>query len=500
MTDDLYRKVGVVINDAIFLANPANPNGVTGQAANFTMTLAKDSTGNQATTGITIAEVSSANNPGLYSLVSNATTSFVANTGAYHLVVRWTTDPNYQFPKTYWVTSDGTGAGTFGAASFTATAANGRITDGAAPLSGATIYFTTPSPALTPYASLTSDSSGLWGPIWFPADGVWPFTVMLAGYSVGSGTVTVSGATATGPGADIELDAATATGLTLTNLKTYARFQVRGNVGTATDTMILSAINDALFTAAKEFKHSWLQTDGQLIFNTYYSTGSITLTNGSPVVTLASGTFPSWAGDGNIYYAGQAFPILTRDSGTQVTLTTNWAGDSIAGQSYVLYQDAYDLPSDCLVFNKALPGTGWGWGPDPISFPSFRVYQSTFNVQSPQPSCFCIKENQLLVWPYPSQSRNWAIIYYRRPATLVNNSDVADWDPLNLEVLQRAIDVQLAIRFGPVMHGDVDQCEKDYRSALNKAIANDKENANRPGMGRGVRRFDIGDMNLPAAT
>lgn len=498
MTDDLYRKVGVVINDAIFLANPANPNGVTGQAANFTLTLAKDGTGNQATTGVTIAEVSSANNPGVYSLVCNATTSFVAATGAYHLVARWTTDPNYQFPKTYWVTSDGTGSGSFGAASFTATAADGRITDGASALSGATIYFRTP--AGTPFVTVTSSATGVWGPVWFPADGTWPYTVQLAGYSQATGNITVSGATATGPGADIALTAGTASGLTLANLKTYARYQVRGNVGTAADAMIVSAINDGLFTAAKEFKHSWLQEDGNLTFQAAYSTGTITLTLNSPTVTLVNGTFPTWAASGNIYYGGQFFEIASRDSATQITLVANWAKATASGLSYVIYQDAYDLPSNCLVFNKALPGTGWGWGPDPISFPSLRVYQTSNNVQSNVPSCFAIKENQIIVWPHPGETRNWSIVYYRRPATLVNNSDEADWDPLNLEVLQRAIDVQLAIRFGPIMHGDVDQCEKDYRSALNKAIANDKENANRPGMGRGVRRFNIGDMTLPDAT
>jgi hypothetical protein len=498
MTDDLYRKVGVVINDAIFLANPANPNGVTGQAANFTFTLAKDGTGNQATTGITLTEVSSVNNPGLYALACNATTSFVAAAGAYHLVARWTTDPNYQFPKTYWVTSDGTGAGTFGAASFTATAANGRVTDGTLPLADAKVYFRTP--AGTPFVTLTTDASGLWGPVWFPSDGTWPFTVQLAGYSNGSDSVVVSGATATGPGEDIELAAGTASGLTLTNLKTYARFQVRGNVGTAADSMIVSAINDALFTAAKEFRHSWLQTDGQLIFQAYYATGTITLTQDSPIVTFSGATLPSWTAAGNLLYAGQSFPVLSRDSATQCTLTTDWAGATVAGAGYVLYQDAYDLPSDCLVFNKALPGTGWGWGPDPISFANLRVLQTSLNVQSNIPSCFAVKENQVIVWPYPTQTRNWAIVYYRRPATLVNGGDEADWDPLNLEVLQRAIDVQLAIRFGPIMHGDVDQCEKDYRSALNKAIANDKENANRPGSGRGIRRFDISDMTLPPAT
>lgn len=498
MTDDLYRKVGVVINDAIFLANPANPNGVTGQAANFTLTLAKDGTGNQATTGVTITEVSSVNNPGVYALACNATTSFVAATGAYHLVARWTTDPTYQFPKTYWVTSDGTGEGTFGAASFTAVASNGRITDGAAALAGATIYFRTP--AGTPYVSVTSSATGVWGPVWFPADGTWPYTVQLAGYGQATGNITVSGSTATGPGADIALTAGTASGLTLANLKTYARYQVRGQVGTATDAQIVSAINDGLTTAAKEFKHSWLQTDGQLAFQAYYATGTITLTQDSAIVTLDGGTFPTWAARGNILYGGQFFKVTSRDSDTQVTINTTWAQATVAGVSYVLYQDAYDLPSNCLVFNKALPGTGWGWGPDPISFASLRVYQTSMNVQSPQPSCFAIKEDQIIVWPYPSQTRNWAIVYYRRPATLVNNSDEADWDPLNLEVLQRAIDVQLALRFGPIMHGDVNQCEKDYRAALNKAIVNDKENANRPGTGRGIRRFDIGDMNLPAAT
>lgn len=49
-----------------------------------------------------------------------------------------------------------------------------------------------------------------------------------------------------------------------------------------------------------------------------YSTGTVTVVAG--VVTLAVGTFPSWAADGLLKVSDNYYSVATRDSGTQVTL------------------------------------------------------------------------------------------------------------------------------------------------------------------------------------
>lgn len=493
---DIYYKVGVLLDDDFFLSTSTATSGVTGQTANFALYLSKDGVGNQATTGITLTEVSSTTNPGLYHLACSPTTSFVAATGDYSLLIQWTTDRNYSWTQTYRVNSNGLPNGTSGNASFTATANDGRVTDGTNPLTGATVLVRTPGGV--DYVTLETDASGLWGPVYFPSDGTWTFYVQLAGYQVTSGTITVSGSTATGPAEDMVLDAiGSASGLLFSTLKTYARLQARGNVGTAANTMIASAINDGLGMVARAFKWSWLQSDGDLIFNEPYSTGTLTLTNNDATVTLSGGTFPTWAANGGkLLINGIYYRIATRTSGTEVEMTTEWA-EATTTSSYVMYRDEYSLPTDCMIFGKVFPGTGWGWKPDPVSFSSLREYQARNNFNSPLPGLFAIQNGKIIVWPAPSTTRNWPCIYYRLPATLVNDTDEADWDPLQIEVLQRAIDYQLAVRFGPIMHGDADTCLKHYEKALNLAVNNDRENAPRAGTGRAPNRVTIADLRLP---
>lgn len=496
---DIYHKVGVLLDDDFFLGTVAAPTGKTGEAANFTLTLIKDGTGNQATTGITLTEVSAANNPGVYHIACNPTTSFVAATGDYALHIKWTTDPSYSWDKTYRITTTGLPTGSSGAASFTATSGDGRITDGTSALSGASIYFKTP--AGVPYVEDTSTATGVWGPIAFPSNGTWPFYVQLAGYQVLASSILVSGSTATGPGTDLALTAISASsGVTLLSLKTYARYQVRGNVGTAADAQIVAAINAGLSRVAKAHRWSWLQTDGDLTFNAAYSTGTVTLTNGDATVTLTGGTWPTWAASGKFLYNGQTFRVLSRTSNSEIELTTTWAGTTVSGVSYDIYQNEYTLPTDCMVFGRIYPGMGWGWGSDMISIDSERIYEYTNNFQASTPSWHAVRNNKLVVWPAPSVSKNWPCFYYRKPATLVNNTDEADWDPLLIELLHRAIDVELAIRFGPIMHGDIATCTVSYEKELNNTVNNAKEKGPRSGLRGNSRRQSISDLRLPDAT
>lgn len=499
MSDDLYYKVGVLLEDDIFLATSTATTGVTGQAANLELTLNRSGVG-IATTGVTFTEVlNTTTGLTLYHLSANATTSFVATTGEVTAVVQWTTDRNYSFTKTYRITSNGLPPGTAGTASFTATANDGRVTNGTTALENATIYFNTPGGA--PYATLETDASGLWGPIFFPSDGTWPFYVQLAGYSTQASSILVSGSTATGPGADIALTAiGAASGLTLSSLKTYARYQARGNVGNTADAMIVSAINDALGELSRAFRWSWLKSDGGIITSEPYATGTLTLTDGDATVTLTGGTWPSWAAQGQLLIGGIYYRVATRTSNSAIELYDEYTGETQSGVGFTLYRNQYTLPSDCMIFGKMFPCMGFGWKPDPISFESLREYQASNNFNAPNPGFVAIQNNKMILWPAPSTARNWPIIYYRRPATLVNNTDEADWDPLQLTVLQRAIDVQLCIRWTTIMAGDAETCQKRYEKALNLAINNDRENAQRTGTGRAPSRVTVADMTIPGGS
>jgi hypothetical protein len=91
--------------------------------------------------------------------------------------------------------------------------------------------------------------------------------------------------------------------------------------------------------------HSWsfLHPRATLTLNAAYSTGTVAVSSG--VVTLTSGTFPSWAASGVVVISGIGYEVDTRDSGTQVTLVDT--SYSVAtGTSYVLDQRDYDLPDD----------------------------------------------------------------------------------------------------------------------------------------------------------
>ncbi len=143
---------------------------------------------------------------------------------------------------------------------------------------------------------------------------------------------------------------------------------------------------------------------------------------------------------------------------------------------------------------------GWGWRPDPVSYSSLVEYMANNNFQAPNPGLFAIQNNQIVLWPAPSTTRNWPIVYYRRPNTLVNNTDEADWDPLQITVLYRAMDYQLSLLYSNVMAGSPKDTQDAYLKALNLALNNDRENAARTGTGRAPRNISIADMRLPDAT
>ncbi len=445
--------------------------------SDFTISVDKDGVA-ASNSGITITYIA-----GQRYCVTVAAGAFPATAGNYNLTIYRTSVPSDRWTLIARVTSDGTAAGTSGSATFTSTTSNGRVVDGSsAAVANATVYIQAPSGAT--YATLLTDANGNWGPVFFNTNGTYAITVQKSGYSVGGGSITVSGTTATGPGTDIQITVVSASGsTTLSQLLAYARRMYRDRTGTKTDTELTQAVNEALLWIATEHLWPWFHTTGRINIKATYTTGTLALTNGSATVTLTGGVFPSWAADGDIYFNGMYHPVYSRDSNTQVTLVNAWQEASQSSASYVLAQTDYDLPSDCMRLDKITSSTDWVWGPDPVSRYMLEDARSRWRITSQQPPrMWAIIKNQVVVWPMPSADKMVNILYFRRPGVLVSASDVADWDDNLISLLHRSIDYQVSLR-GDCVAGSKDECYKILREDLQRAISQDRTApTRRPGL------------------
>jgi hypothetical protein len=475
-------KVGTPYRDRFFLKDPVTGAPTTGKVqGDFTIRVSRGTTGNLGSTGIVITEIDATNNAGWYDIQASGSTGFPATTtGCYNVVVELTADADRnRFEQTVLVTSDGDFSGTLGAASFTATASDGRITDGSNPLSGVTIRIRNSSNTII--AQLESNSSGLWGPVYLDASVT--IDAQKSGYSVNTANgITVVGSTATGPLTDIALSTVTSSSTVLnSDLLAYARVQARNTTGSQSDTVLQQAVNNAIWWIATAKFWEYYKTYGDFTLREPYDTGTLTLTNGSTTVTLTTGTWPSWAASGKLKVGNRVLRIASRSSGSVVLLATAWAEDTESGTTYTLFQDEYALASDCLKFGAPFPGPSWGWGGAATSFEAVLQAQNTQIIGENAPRMYAVHASgnsaKLLLWPYFSGSEDTLLPYwyYRRPAALATANDTADVDPLWWgELLQRSIDYQVALRYESCVSGDPEKCLKRLMESFARFSMNDK--------------------------
>lgn len=466
MSGSEYFPVGQTITDAF------EYYGVTGLGnGDFTKELSKNGTGNQSTTGITISEIDASNNAGLYGISISGSTGFAAAVGEYSLKVYRTSTPSDYWTFTYRVTADGTGNGTYGAAAFTPTASNGRITDGSNPLQCATVRILNSSGIIL--SQQTTDSDGLWNTIYL-ANGTYTISADLSGYTQVTGTITVSSGVATGPGTDIELTAVSATSTLLaSNLWAYAGRMMLDRNGAKADQEKREAVDDALEYLSLQKQWPFYHQDGQVTVNAAYETGTIAITNGATTVTLTGGTFPTWAASGLLYVDGQSYRISSRDSSTQLTLATAWNQASVSGESYVLAQHSYSLPSNLQRFDQIFYDRAWAWGTKPISHALLESMRQGIQYGQKRASAFSIANGKIHLWPWPTEALTVNLLYFRRPAKLVSGGATADWSDLHEVVLRRAIDYQCALR-GECVAGTKAECKRALDEAIDLAFEADQ--------------------------
>ena len=89
-----------------------------------------------------------------------------------------------------------------------------------------------------------------------------------------------------------------------------------------------------------DYYHQWtfLRPVTTLTTTTTYSTGTVAVASG--VVTLTTGTWPSWAASGELTVSGSTYAVSTRDSSSQITLVDT-SVTVAAGATYSLNQITY---------------------------------------------------------------------------------------------------------------------------------------------------------------
>lgn len=114
-------------------------------------------------------------------------------------------------------------------------------------------------------------------------------------------------------------------------------------------TKVKNYINDNYKLIANKYDWRWLYAKSTITTIAVYETGTVSLTNGSAIVT-GSGTTFTEAMEGKKFKSANWDEIYTIDSvesSTSLTLDNEFNGDTITAGTYDIFQDIYALPTDC---------------------------------------------------------------------------------------------------------------------------------------------------------
>ncbi len=181
------------------------------------------------------------------------------------------------------------------------------------------------------------------------------------------------------------------------------------------DAIIRSGLNKFYYpTLGKTETYQWsfLRPLSTMQTTAPYATGTVTIANG--VVTLSGGVFPSWAAQGELVVNSETYPVSTRDSDTQLTLTNDWVDVSTASV-FSLGRPAYDLPVD---FTGRLaseitfrPGVNEAYPPIRITEPGALQSKQQGNPYSGVPYLAAVRPKAFVA----TTGQRWQLILYPTP-------------------------------------------------------------------------------------
>ena len=136
-------------------------------------------------------------------------------------------------------------------------------------------------------------------------------------------------------------------------------FGIRSGYSSDQTTDILQCIQDGLNYVYDAHDWSFFKPIKDVSTTAPYATGTVTIVAG--VVTLAGGTWPSWAAAGILRVSNSYYSIASRDSSTQLTLNVTSA-TAAALTTFSLGRPEVDLPS---AFEAISPDGQMTYYPDP---------------------------------------------------------------------------------------------------------------------------------------
>lgn len=150
------------------------------------------------------------------------------------------------------------------------------------------------------------------------------------------------------------------------------------------------------------------------------------------MVTIASGTWPSWASLGVIRINQVDYEVAERKSSTVITLSanTNPGSDIAAGTEYVIYRNAYPLPTDYMSLGPVINQTNQTRLVyiDPSEWHDRAVYQYGPGL----PICYTIMGSRnylntmtMFLYPAPDSAYSLAGIYQRRLRPITIHDETA---------------------------------------------------------------------------
>lgn len=206
-------------------------------------------------------------------------------------------------------------------------------------------------------------------------------------------------------------------------LRDYVGNTVGGNIE---GRRIKRAIHDALRDLASQRAWSYYVGLRQLTVSASQTSSTITYdhTGGTyeRMVTLASGTWPSWAALGYIVISNVPYKVATRESDTVVTLSvhSNPGADVAAGTSYTMYRDLYPLP-DGFISLQSLVSLGNQWPLTPLASRDF-ANRERISVTPASPCHYSIMGDPnyqgrvaLRLSPPPNAADTLEYLYTRQP-------------------------------------------------------------------------------------
>jgi hypothetical protein len=177
---------------------------------------------------------------------------------------------------------------------------------------------------------------------------------------------------------------------------------------------------------------SYYKQVGRIVTSDDYSTGTVEFdyTGGASerMLTLTSGTWPSWAALGSVVIDNVPYAVATRVSDSIITLTNseNPGADVAASTTYAIYRDTYVLPCDFAAIGDVVM-LNQAYQLQQISVNDWVVAQKSYRGPG-TPTSYCITsdpnyfgELALRLYPYPDDSYELSFLYQRRPRPLVRH-------------------------------------------------------------------------------